>query len=195
MNIWATQFGDQYTERNTPNVPARVQLWKMIFPRGCASVLEVGANSGQNLEAISQISDCDMYACEPNALARAMLEAKEIVPPHSITADYADKIGFPDKVADLVFTSGVLIHIPPEKLERSMREIHRCAKRWIVCGEYFAPSEEMIRYRGKDNAMWRRDYGSLYLEQFPDLKCITTLFAWKPMTGLDNQTFWVLEKR
>lgn len=194
VDLWKSTFGDEYTKRNTANVGARLQLWKMLLPKGCGSVLEVGANSGQNLEAISLISDCTMYAVEPNDMARSELEGTGIVPPAQITGDSADNIRFPNKVADLVFTSGVLIHIPPDKLAASMREIYRCSKRWIICGEYFAPSEEMIPYRGHDNAMWRRDYGSMYLDLFPDLRCVNTEFAWKRTTGLDNLTFWVFEK-
>lgn len=196
VDLWKSGFGNDYTERNTrQSLPAREHLWKQIFPIGCQSVLEVGANIGLNLEAISQRSSCQMFATEPNDMARAKLEALGLVPPQNITADTADAIHFPDRTADLVFTSGVLIHVPPDKLRDSMREIHRTAKRWIIIGEYFAPQEEMIPYRGHDNALWRRDYGSLFLDTFPDLKCTAHMFAWKRATGLDNLTFWVFEKQ
>lgn len=194
VDLWKSSFGDDYTRRNLANIPARLHLWKMILPRGVTSVLEVGANTGQNLEAISLVSDCDMYAVEPNDLARAELEQSGLVHPAKLTGDSADNIRFPNKVADLVFTSGVLIHIPPAKLAASMREIYRCSAKWIICGEYFAPSEEMIPYRGHTEALWRRDYGSMYLDLFPDLQCSSVTFAWKRMTGLDNLTFWVFQK-
>jgi hypothetical protein len=87
-----------------------------------------------------------------------------------------------------------LIHVPPDKILASMKEIHRCSKRWIVCAEYFAPEERELPYRGQRNALWLRDYGSLWLDNFPDLTCIATFFAWKRMTGLDNLTFWLFEK-
>lgn len=196
IDHWKSSFGDRYTERNfRTNLGSRLNVWKLIFPKGCTSVLEVGANIGANLEAISQISDCEIYACEPNDKARDILENSGLTAAHHITADTADKIGLPDNHVDLVFTSGVLIHVPPDKLEQSLREIHRVSKRWIICGEYFAPSEEPIKYRGQDGLMWRRDYGSLYLDLFPDLKCTANLFAWNRMTGLDNITFWVFEKQ
>src|SRR4051812_43099010 len=161
-------------------------MWQMLLPKNCESVLEVGANIGLNLEAIGTISDAELYAVEPNAIAREELIAAEFVHERNIRADYADKIGFPDEIADLVITSGLLIHIPTDKLIPSMKEIHRCAKRWIISAEYFAPSEEMIPYRGHDNALWRRDYGSIWLDNFPDLHCQGAVFAWKRMTGLDN---------
>lgn len=191
MNLWASEFGDDYTRRNSV-MGKRGQVWKLLLPKRVESVLEVGANSGLNLHAIATLCGCDLYACEPNDLARTTLLEANLC--EHITADYADKLSFPDEAADLVFTCGVLIHVPPDKLIASMREIHRCAKRYIICGEYFAPSEEMIPYRGYQDALWRRDYGSLWLDTFSDLYCIGTLFAWKRMTGLDNITFWVFEK-
>ena len=114
--------------------------------------------------------------------------------PANVRSDSADRLGWEDGHMDLVFTSGVLIHVPPDKLEASLREIHRVSSRYVICGEYFAPSEEMIPYRGHDNAMWRRDYGSLFMDTCPDLHPIGTLFAWKRTTGLDNLTFWIFEK-
>jgi len=195
VDLWKSNFGDDYTARNDrKTLSAREQVWKMLLPLHCDSVLEVGANIGLNLEAITQRTACQLYACEPNQTARMELYKLGIMPDDHITGDTADALSFPDGIADLVFTSGVLIHIAPDKLEKSMREIHRCARRWIIVGEYFAPQEEMISYRGHENALWRRDYGSLFLDMFPDLKCTAHLFAWKRMTGLDNLTFWVFEK-
>ncbi len=87
-----------------------------------------------------------------------------------------------------------MIHISPAKLAKSMKEMHRVSRRYILMGEYFAPSEEMIPYRGQNDQLWRRDYGSLFLDMFNDLHPVACTFAWKRMTGLDNLTFWLLEK-
>lgn len=194
-DLWAGEFGNSYTRRNRDApIGQRETIWQMLLPHDCHSVMEIGANVGTNLEAIAHFSDADIYACEPNDLARNELLSLELCPPGNIRPDYADALSFRDETADLVFTSGVLIHIVPDKLLPSMREMHRVSRKYIICGEYFAPSEEMIPYRGHDNAMWRRDYGSLWLDNFPDLHCLSTLFCWKRMTGLDNLTFWVFEK-
>lgn len=196
VDLWSGQFGDEYTSRNKRSpLGARLNAWKMIFPQGCQSVLEVGANVGQNIEAIAQISACELAACEPNDYAREELVNTGLMSERAVTSDTADKLSFPTAHVDLVFTWGVLIHVPLAKLLKSMQEIHRVSKRWIIAAEYFAPQEEMIRYREHDNALWRRDYGSLYLDMFPDLKCTMNMFAWKRMTGLDNLTIWVFEKQ
>jgi pseudaminic acid biosynthesis-associated methylase len=190
--LWTGDFGNDYTKRQANTFGARQDMWSMVLPQHINSVLEVGANVGLNLEAISQLRDSDLYATEPNEAARQKLIAKDICV--QVTNDPSYRLSRPDNSVDLVFTSGVLIHVNPSELGPSLREIHRVARRYIICAEYFAPSEEMIPYRGHDNALWRRDYGSLYLDQFPDLRCISCLFAWKRMTGLDNLTFWVFEK-
>ena len=194
-DLWRGRFGDAYTVRNnTLNADAgRAAVWHLVLPDNVRSVLEVGANVGKNLEAIDNCREVELYAAEPNELARQELE--NIVSPHNITADWAHKLSFPDNVADLGFTCGVLIHVSSDKLVPSMREIYRCSRKWIICAEYFAPSEEMVPYRGHDDALWRRDYGSLWLDNFPDLHCHFALFAWKRATGFDNLTFWLLEKR
>lgn len=193
VELWKSDFGNDYTRRNArADLVARIELWKLILPRHCESVLEVGANVGINLQAIGARSICELYACEPNELARE--ELSNILPETHMRPDTADSISYPNNIADLVFTSGVLIHIPTDQLLPSMKEMHRCARRFIICGEYFAPQEEMITYRGKENALWRRDYGSLWLDNFPDLRCTGTIFAWKRTTGLDNLTFWMFEK-
>ncbi len=193
MSLWAGEFGDSYTKRNADwNIDNRFAFWKDILPYRCKSVLEVGANVGRNLTAIESIRQMEFYATEPNDVAREQLKLGRN--PDNITADFATRISFPDGVADLVFTCGVLIHIPFCDIAQSMAEIHRCARKWIVCAEYFAPSEEMVPYRGQNDALWRRDYGSLWMDQFPDLKCTDVGFAWKRKTGLDNLTWWKFEK-
>ena len=111
-----------------------------------------------------------------------------------VTADFAHKISFADGMADLVMTVGVLIHVSSDDLLPSMWEIYRCSCRWVLCAEYFAPTEESVPYRGHGDALWRRDYGSLWLDNFPDLRCLSCTFAWKRTTGLDNLVFWLFEK-
>lgn len=193
MSLWTGEFGDEYTRRNTvETLDARREMWRVLLPRDCFTIAEIGANIGLNLKAISEICDADLYATEPNDAARAQLN--DVISPRHVRSDFADSLGWYDSSMDLVFTSGVLIHIPPDKLEASMREISRVARRYVICGEYFAPDVEMIPYRGHKDALWRRDYGSLFMDTCPDLHPIGTLFAWKRTTGLDNLTFWIFEK-
>ncbi|HPO10199.1 MAG TPA: methyltransferase type 11, partial [bacterium] len=73
---------------------------------------------------------------------------------------------------DLVFTSGVLIHLAPADLNRALDEIHRCAGRWIWGFEYFAETHTSIPYRGRDDLLWKGDFARLYLDRFADLRTV-----------------------
>ncbi len=199
--FWRGDFGDAYTDRNlalADQMQARLKLWSEILahtisapPKSC---LEVGANLGVNLRALQQLTSARRFAVEPNDKARSILVRDGVVEASDLKGGLAAKIDFPDRVAELAFTSGVLIHIHPDQLAASLSEIHRCSARWIVCIEYFSDKPEMIPYRGHDDRLFKRDFGSLWLDSFPDLRPVAYGFAWKRITGLDNLTWWLFEK-
>jgi pseudaminic acid biosynthesis-associated methylase len=87
----------------------------------------------------------------------------------NLTQGSALAIPHEDRYFDLVFTSGVLIHIAPADLLVALSEIHRCAKTWIWGMEYYAPEMTEVVYRGHNNLLWKADYAQLYLQSFPDL--------------------------
>ena len=111
-----------------------------------------------------------------------------------VKAGIASAIDWPDGAADLVFTSGVLIHIHPDQLHASMREIHRASARWIVSVEYFSDGPTEVAYRGHSGVLFKRDFGSEWLELFPELRPVAYGFEWKRVTGLDNLTWWLFQK-
>jgi pseudaminic acid biosynthesis-associated methylase len=202
VEFWRGDFGDVYTDRNVASpeqLRARVALWSDILGHAVGappgSILEVGANRGINLRALRALTGARLLAVEPNDKARALLVSDGIVSATDVRGGVSAAIDFPDGVADLAFTSGVLIHIHPDHLLASMREIHRCAARWIACIEYFADKPETVPYRGHDDRLFKRDYGSLWLDSFTDLRVAGYGFAWKRVTGLDNLTWWLFEKR
>jgi len=201
VDFWRGEFGDAYIERNAPSSAhlfPRVKLWAEIVKHTIqeppASILEVGANIGLNLRALRVLTDARLMALEPNDKARGILVEDRIIADSDAVGGTAEKIDLPDDAADLAFTSGVLIHIHPDDLVASMREIYRCAKRWIVCVEYFSDKAETIPYRGHQDRLFKRDFGGLWLDTFPQLNVVAYGFAWKRVTGLDNLTWWLLRK-
>ena len=52
----------------------------------------------------------------------------------------------------------------------------------------------MVRYRGYDDMLYKRDYGSMMLDLFPDLHVIDYGFLWKRITDLDDVNYWLFEK-
>lgn len=169
-SIWRSEFGDAYTERNAVSpeiISARTALWSRIFEslEGAppSSILEVGANLGINLYALGNLTSAELFAVEPNALARAKLIQNQVVPTNNISDGLAHDLNFPDESVDLVITSGVLIHIHPDDLLSSCSEIYRVTLRYIVCIEYFSDKPEEISYRGYDELLFKRDFGSFWL--------------------------------
>lgn len=199
--FWQGEFGNNYTDRNIASaeqMQARLTLWADILAKTIGApptaILEVGANLGINLRALRLLSSARRFAVEPNEKAREILVRDGVVDAGDVCGGLAAKIDFADNVADFAFTSGVLIHIHPDHLAASLREIYRCSSRWIVCIEYFSDKPEMISYRGHDDRLFKRDFGGLWLDSFPDLRTVAYGFAWKRITGLDNLTWWLFEK-
>lgn len=202
VDFWCGDFGNRYTDRNNLRpelLRARVALWSQIMAATVAnpprSVLEVGANIGVNLRALRSLTDARLFAIEPNDKARAILVEDGVVQDTDVKPGIASSIDFPDAFADLVFTSGVLIHIHPRDLLASMRELYRCSARYIVSIEYFADQPTEVPYRGHGDVLFKQDFGGFWLDNFTDLRVCSYGFAWKRVTGLDNLTWWLLEKR
>lgn len=201
VNLWKGGFGDSYTDRNVAaeaNIQARARLWASILDRvgndPPQSILEIGSNVGDNLRAISRVSSAHLYAVEPNDKARAILLERQVAPVERIMAGTASSIALGDRTVDLALTSGVLIHIHPDDLLSACREIFRVSRRYIACAEYFSPQPEEIPYRGETRALFRRDFGAFWLENFSELQLVDYGFAWKLATGLDNLTWWLFRK-
>jgi spore coat polysaccharide biosynthesis protein SpsF len=200
--LWRGEFGDAYIGRNEVDpaaVAARISCWaemlKTIAGAPPASILEVGANIGRNLRAIQRLSPATLFALEPNEKARARLIADKVVDAERTFDGLASQIPLPDGVVDLAFTFGVLIHVHPDNLLASMTEIHRVARRYIICAEYFADRPTEVPYRGQTEALFKRDFGGMYLDNFPKLKVVDYGFFWSRLSGMDNTTWWVLEKQ
>jgi spore coat polysaccharide biosynthesis protein SpsF len=75
-----------------------------------------------------------------------------------------------------------------------MAEIVRVARRYILCGEYFAEQRTEVPYRGQQGALVKRDFGALYLDLFPELKLLEQSLLSRDQ-GWDNVTCWVFEKQ
>src|SRR4029079_15520344 len=96
-------------------------------------------------------------------------------PQFNVLHGTAFDLPFRDRMFDLVFTSGVLIHIAPDSLGRALDEMHRVARRWIAAIEYDPPLEQEIEYRGHAGALWKRDHGAAWQARHPGLRLVRRL--------------------
>src|SRR4030088_1943670 len=182
--VWKGEFGQDYTDRNTVDVGALDDLYRknygltrtqinQTFLRDVPkdfSFLEVGCNTGNQLLLLQHIGYTNLSGVElqPYALEIARSRAQNT----SLQQGSALALPFADAAFDIVFTSGVLIHISPADLPRAMDEIHRCARTYIWGMEYYAPSETEVNYRSRDGLLWKMDYARRYLERFADLELV-----------------------
>jgi pseudaminic acid biosynthesis-associated methylase len=191
--LWNSDFGDSYVDRNRGAGEKRGQFWDEILTRfSVQSVLEVGCNVGTNLRwLVSHLSPKNVYGIDINI--KALREVRHEFPEVNTLWGPARELPFRDRWFDLVFTTGVLIHQPESTLPLVMGEIVRCARRYVMCGEYYAEEVTEIFYRGQKRALFKRNYGRMYEELFPGLHLCKQGFLSRE-EGWDDITYWVFEK-
>ena len=112
----------------------------------------------------------------------------------NIVKGTAFDIPFKDNFFDLVFTSGVLIHISPDDIDKVLDEMYRCTNKYIWGFEYYNPDGYLtVTYRGNDNLLWKTNFSKLFLDRFSDLKLVHTKIV--KYTNNDNlDLMYLLEK-
>lgn len=183
--IWDGEFGKEYTERNIYSPQeldegyikqygvSRIEMNKEFLSEYVgknARILEIGCNVGNQLRLLQKMGYENLYGIElqPYAVERA----KDLTKGINIIQASADDIPFKDEYFDMVFTSGVLIHIAPENLPNVIKEIVRCSKQYIWGFEYYLDAFTEVEYRGNNNALWKGDYVKEYIKYNPNLKLL-----------------------
>lgn len=203
---WGSKFGDEYNLRNDPqrDIKARDELWRTIIGSIISSnknmvpssYLEIGAGEGRNIMAIHTMYEDDhkpdITSVEVNAQACASLGLLPIHR-HKIINKAWEDVDIPASNFDVVFTSGVLIHVSKSNLREFIKKMYYASKKYIVVCEYFSPKRRMIPYHGKMNLLWADDFGSFILDNF-GVRLVSYGFRWKRVTGLDDLTYFVFEK-
>ena len=170
------------------------EMLAVCNPVTITSALELGANIGRNIQALNvEIPTANLFACDVNGLALETLRAR--VP--SAKTFHSSILDLPsDNTFDLVFTSGVLIHIHPDDLTDNLQKVYRLSNRFIILIEYFSQNLETVRYRNRDDLLWKRDFGALFMENF-DVEPLRQGFLWSKtfgQAGFDDCTYWVFRK-
>ena len=175
VRTWCGAFGRAYTNRNEDETVEDVDAEyeesfgitkTMLFERFLggldhdARILEVGCNVGVQLEALCELGFSNLYGVDVQRGALQTASTRrggfEVV-----QAD-GRSLPFADDAFDLVFTVGVLIHIPPSMIDGVLDEIVRCSRELIYGCEYYAPSYTEVVYRGESGVMWKTDFASRY---------------------------------
>lgn len=181
---WQGGFGRGYTDRNRFSVAALDALYLERYgisrtkmneefigelPREL-KILEVGCNAGNQLAHLLASGFLNIYGIDLQGYALRI--AQERLRRAAFAQGSAVGLPFAEGSFDLVFTSGVLIHLPPEVLDAVLVEIYRCTRRYIWGLEYYAGEVTPINYRGHDDLLWKADYADMFLRRFPDLEIV-----------------------
>ena len=184
MSRWTDQFGRDYTDRNSLTLPELDVLYHRNYgetrkelnerflaevPRS-ARILEVGCNIGNQLGILQKVGFFNLYGIEIQhyALRQAKSRARGI----NVVAASAFEIPFRSESFDLVFTSGLLIHIAPADLSLVLSEIHRCTNKYIWGFEYYSSVPMEVSYRGHRDLLWKMNYAQAFLDRFDDLQLL-----------------------
>lgn len=193
QRMWAGEFGQAYTTRNNQEGEHCGAYHHNLCQRlRVRRVLEVGCNLGLNLTKIDRDPQMTGFGIDINT--HALTLAKERMENSRWSTACAYQLPFLDGSFELVFTCGVLIHLPPSDLPKALREIGRVTSRYIWCGEYAASEPTEVPYRGADGALFKCDFGGLIRQSNPQLSQIDRGFLAKGETPFDDLTWWLFER-
>ena len=181
---WKDKFGKEYTNRNALTLYEIEQMYENNYGLSrtglnnifigkfnhSIKILEVGSNIGNQLLLLQKMGFKNLYGIEINDYAIEL--SKQRTNNINIIQGSAFDIPFKNEYFDLVFTSGVLIHIAPHDINLVLNEIYRCTKKYIWGFEYYEEKYTEIIYRGKKDLLWKANFPQLYLDLFKDVKLI-----------------------
>lgn len=150
-----TKLWNKYTEDNEQAKQKELSkfLYFITLSLGAKKVCEAGCNVGNNISAFPK--DFEVYGIDINEYA--LKKAQKQYPNFKFTKENLDQISYPDSFFDLVFTRGVLVHIPDKELDKVLLEFLRITKRWIINIEYFGKDGKMIKWKRGNNLLWYRN--------------------------------------
>lgn len=169
-HYWTLRGGAEYLAEQEGQ-PARTSrsLWIASRVSECQplSLLEVGCGYGKQLRNIRaatnpgvQLTGIDF---SPSQLALAH-ETFRHDPNVALVHGSGCQLPFADKSFDLVMTSAVILHNPPDVADAMRREILRVARHWCVHNE---DTDTTYNRFGYDTAAWYRARGLNVVEADP----------------------------
>jgi pseudaminic acid biosynthesis-associated methylase len=206
IKTWVGEFGKEYTDRNALSLQEMEDLYQknygltrtelnqqFISELGRSNkILEVGSNIGIQLFFLKRMGFENLYGIEIQSYAVELSKSK--TQKINIIQGSAFDIPFKDSYFDMVFTSGVLIHISPSDIDPALKEIHRCTNRYIWGFEYFAEKYTEVQYRGQKDLLWKTDFSRLFLDRFKDLELVKEIRI-KYLTNDNVDTMYLLRKK
>ena len=198
-DFWKSQITESYAQDNSVfDEQLGLLAWERILSKidkfDISSYLDCGSNIGRNITFLKKV----LPTASANIVELAKGPLDKCLKDFQIDESFLGSIKDSrfDRKFDLVFTNGVLIHINPDDLLKSMSRMYEMSSRYILMGEYFNRTPVMINYRGENDRLFKRDFGKLFVENF-DCNVLDYGFLWGhefDTAGFDDITYWLFEK-
>jgi pseudaminic acid biosynthesis-associated methylase len=171
--IWAGDFGNEYSDRND-----KIEDYELRYKNDTGftqqeifekffqdfdrdiSILEIGCNRGLKLSMLKEMGFTNISAIEVNQKAYEL--AKKENPTAKIFHSSIENFDSKSTKYDLVFTSTLLIHIPPDTLEIVISKMINLSKKYIFGLEFYSDELIEIPYRGLTKALWKQNFPKIF---------------------------------
>ena len=183
MDDWAGKFGDDYTKRNA-ELADRSKFFQRFLKYDIAEAFEIGCNIGTNLKVLEKLG-VEAIGCDVNSTA------VQVAVLNNLKATVSDGTCGVYGMFDFVFTVGVLIHQRTPDLIKMMKQMRETSSRYVMFAEYVGDDEE-VPYRGERHALFKREFGAIFVSLYPNAKLVEYGTAGKEM-GFDNVTYWMYD--
>jgi pseudaminic acid biosynthesis-associated methylase len=181
--FWEGKFGTEYAVRNN-SLDSTNKIYKertgftheeifTDFFRGLdknIKILELGCNIGLKLTLLHNMGFDNLYGVEINETAYNI--AKKNNPYANIVNSSIEEFPSNKNKFDMVFVSGVLIHIHPNAINDIIKKILELSKKYVFGFDYFSNELVEINYRGNSNVLWKQNFPKLFQKNSPNLKII-----------------------
>ncbi len=126
---------DHWERELSDSERSRVEATLRLVPAGVRSALDVGCGDGRITNLLPA------RVPEVTGLDPAEGALRYLKPPVRAARGSADDLPFGDRSFDLVLTTEVIEHLPPEPFERALDQVQRVAARYIILG---VPLDEQL---------------------------------------------------
>lgn len=196
--FWANTYATDYIKKNSDfDSLAGQKAWQEMLSKtdSISTILECGCNIGRNIKFLNNI----LPSAKKSIIELSKPAYDFVINNMEIQNSFNGSIlesELNGDTFDLVFSTGVLIHIHPDNLLDNMQRMFLYSKKYILIGEYFNRTPTMIEYQGQKDKLFKRDFGKLFIENF-DVTVVDYGFLWGHIydkAGFDDVTWWLFEK-
>ncbi len=196
QNFWANDYAKDYIKKNSKfDRLLGIEAWQKMLAKTdvIETALECGCNIGRNVGFLNEV----LPAATKSIIEISKPAFEFVTQQYELDQSFNGSIleANLEKKFDLVFTMGVLIHIHSDDLLVNMKKIYNYSNKYILMGEYFNRTPHMIEYQGQEDKLFKRDFGKLFIENFP-VTLVDYGFLWGHIydpAGFDDVTWWLFK--